>query len=92
MLTALGPRGRLHVVGAVPQPIPVPAFSLIFGQKQVSGSPSGSPTAIARMLDFCARHGIEPMVEMFPMSEVNQALERLRTGKVRYRAVLRNDF
>ena len=92
VLTALGPRGRLHVVGAVPQPIPVPAFSLIFGQKQVSGSPSGSPTAIARMLDFCARHGIEPMVEMFPMSEVNQALERLRTGKVRYRAVLRNDF
>jgi uncharacterized zinc-type alcohol dehydrogenase-like protein len=92
MLTALGPRGRLHVVGAVLEPIPVHAFSLIMGQKQVSGSPSGSPTAIARMLDFCARHGIEPMVENYPMSQVNTALDRLRQGKVRYRAVLRNDF
>ena len=44
------------------------------------------------MLDFCARHGIEPVVEMFPMSQVNEALDRLREGKVRYRAVLKNDF
>ena len=62
------------------------------GQKKISDSPTGSPTAIARMLDFCARHGIEPVVEMFPMSQVNEALDRLREGKIRYRAVLKNDF
>ena len=44
------------------------------------------------MLDFCARHGTEPVVEMFPMPRVNEALDRLRGGKVRYRAVLKNDF
>jgi uncharacterized zinc-type alcohol dehydrogenase-like protein len=92
LIAALGPKGRLHVVGAVLEPIPVQAFPLIMGQKEVSGSPTGSPTAIARMLDFCARHAIEPVVEMFPMSRVNEALDRLREGKVRYRAVLRNDF
>ena len=54
--------------------------------------PTGSPTAIARMLDFCARHGIESVVEMFPMSRVNEVLDRLRAGKVRYRVVLKNDF
>ena len=83
IIASLGPKGRLHLVGAVLVPIPVQAFSLILGQKEISGSPTGSPTAIARMLDFCARHGIEPVVEMFPMSRVNEALDRLREGKVR---------
>lgn len=92
LIAALGPRGRLHVVGAVLEPIPVPVFSLLLGQKQVSGSPTGSPTGIAKMLAFCARHGIEPMVEAFPMSRINEALDHLRAGKARYRVVLQNDF
>lgn len=33
------------------------------------------------MLDFCARHSIESVVEMFPMYQVNEALDRLRAGK-----------
>lgn len=92
IMSTLSAKGRLHIVGAIPEPIPVQAFSLIMGQRAVSGSPTGSPTAIAKMLAFCARHGIEPVVEMFGMSDVNQALDRLREGKVRYRAVLKNDF
>ena len=92
IISTLGPKGRLHIVGAVLEPIPVQAFSLIMAQREISGSPTGSPTAIARMLDFCGRHGIEPMVEMYPMSKVNEAIGRLREGKVRYRAVLKNDF
>lgn len=92
ILASLAPKGRLHIVGAVLEPIAVQAFSLIMGQKEISGSPTGSPTAIARMLDFCARHQIEPVVETYPMSDVNKAIERLREGTVRYRAVLKNDF
>ena len=87
-LVALGPRGRLHSVGAVPSPIPVPAFSVIPGQKSVSGSPLGSPATTAMMLEFCARHGIEAVTEHFPMSEVNEAIDHLRAGKARYRIVL----
>ena len=87
-IAALSPRGRLHVVGAVPEPIPAAAFPLIMGQKSLSGSPIGSPATAATMLDFCARHGIEPMTEHFPMSEVNAALDHLRAGKARYRIVL----
>ncbi len=92
LLGALGTNGRLHVVGAVLEPMAVPAFSLIFGQKQLSGSPTGSPSAIDHMLAFSARHKVEPMVEMFPMSKVNEALEHLRSGKARYRIVLENDI
>jgi alcohol/geraniol dehydrogenase (NADP+) len=88
LLNTLAPKGRMHVVGAVLEPIPVPAFALIVGQREVSGSPTGSPVDIARMLDFAARHDIRPQVEMFPMSQVNEALQHLADGKARYRIVL----
>jgi uncharacterized zinc-type alcohol dehydrogenase-like protein len=77
-------------VGAVLEPVPVPAFSLIGGRKSVSGSPLGSPATVATMLDFCARHQIAPVTETFPMDEVNAALDHLRTGKARHRIVLKN--
>lgn len=92
LLDTLAPKGRLHVVGAVLKPLEVPAFGLIAGQKSISGSPSGSPTAISKMLDFCARHSVAPITETFPMSKVNEALEHLRSGKARYRIVLTNDI
>lgn len=91
-LAALGPKGRLHVVGAVLEPIPVPAFSLITAQRSVSGTGLGSPATTARMLEFCTRHGIAPKIEVFPMSRVNEALDHLRAGKARYRVVLEADF
>ncbi|MEW6512541.1 MAG: NAD(P)-dependent alcohol dehydrogenase [Pseudomonadota bacterium] len=92
LLSTLGPKGRLHFVGAVLEPIPVRVFSLLDGQKCVSGSPIGSPASMAKMLDFCARHGIAPQVEHFPMSRVNAALDHLRAGKARYRIVLDADW
>ncbi|MBF0334852.1 MAG: NAD(P)-dependent alcohol dehydrogenase [Alphaproteobacteria bacterium] len=92
LMATLAPNGRLHVVGAVLEPIPVRAFDLIGGQRSVSGSPTGSPTTIAAMLDFAARHQILPQIERFPMSAINEALARLGEGKARYRIVLDADF
>ena len=92
LLAALAPNGRLHVVGAVLEPMKIPAFGLILGQKAVSGSPTGSRGAIDDMLAFAARHGVVPQTEHFPMSKVNEALDHLRAGKARYRIVLDADF
>jgi uncharacterized zinc-type alcohol dehydrogenase-like protein len=92
LLETLAPRGRLHVVGAILKPMEIPAFSLILGQKSVAGSPSGSPAALDRMLAFSARHSVAPVVEFFPMSKINDAFERLRSGKAHYRIVLTNDL
>ncbi len=91
-LNTLAPKGRMHVVGAVPEPMAIPAFDLIMTERAVSGSPTGSPVAIATMLDFAARHQIAPQVERFPMSRVNDAFEHLKAGKARYRIVLDPDF
>ena len=91
-LAALGPRGRFHTVGVIPSPIPAEALPLIVGQKSISGSPLGSPATIVKMLDFCARHRIEPITEHFPMSRVNEAIAHLEAGNARYRIVLDNDM
>ena len=92
VLQTLAPRGRLHFVGAVLEPVPVGVFDLIMTQRVISGSPTGSPVAVAAMLDFCARHSLAPITELFPMSKVNDALGHLRAGKARYRIVLKNDL
>jgi alcohol/geraniol dehydrogenase (NADP+) len=92
LIGTLAPYGRLHVVGAVLEPIPVAAFSLILQQRSVSGSPSGSPVTIETMLDFASRHNIAPETEHFPMSKINEAFARLQSGKARYRIVLDADF
>ena len=87
-LTALRPEGRLHVVGVVLAPLALPAFGLIMGGKSVSGSPTGNPARMSEMMEFCARHGITPVTEHFPMSKINDAFEHLRAGNARYRIVL----
>ena len=92
LVAALAPRGRLHVVGAVLEPIKVSAFPLLLGQKSVSGSPTGSPAAVGEMLDFAARHQVLPQTENFPMSHANEALAHLKAGRARYRIVLDADF
>src|SRR2546428_8080212 len=92
MIGTLAPNGRLHVVGAVLEPIPIAAFSLIAGQRSLSGSPTGSPVAIETMLDFASGHGVLPQTEAFPMSNINEAFTRLESGKARYRIVLDADF
>jgi uncharacterized zinc-type alcohol dehydrogenase-like protein len=85
LIGTLAPNGRLHLVGAVLEPIPVAAFSLIMQQRSVSGSPIGSPVAIKTMLDFASRHNVAPQTEHFPMSKINEAFGRLGSGKARYR-------
>jgi len=87
-LGTLNPRGRLHFVGATLDPLDINAFSLIMGQWSVSGSPVGSPSTIARMLEFSSLHNIKPVIEKFSFDDINEAITRLRSGQTHYRIVL----
>ena len=88
-LNALRPKGRLHIVGVLPEPIKIGAFPMILGQKTVSGTPVGSPATAKKMLEFAARHHIETTTEFFDFSQINEALAYLDSGKARYRIVLK---
>lgn len=86
----LAPKGRLHFVGATLEPLDIGVFPMVLKQASVSGSPVGSPNTIARMLEFADRHNVRPQTEMFRMDQVNEAIEKLRSGDVYYRIVLSN--
>lgn len=90
-LGTLKPRGRLHMLGVLTEPLDLNIVPMLFNQYSVSSSPVGSPATIRKMLEFSARHNINPVTEKFPLSKVNEAMEKLRKGKAKYRLVLAND-
>lgn len=92
LIGSLAPNGRMHVVGAVLEPIPVAVFPLLVRQASISASPTGSPVDLADMLRFAARHEIAPQTEHFPMSQINEAFAHVTAGKARYRVILDADF
>ncbi|MGJ8655561.1 MAG: NADPH-dependent aldehyde reductase Ahr [Akkermansiaceae bacterium] len=87
-VNALAPKGKLHLVGAANK-IELTIFPLISAQRSVGGSPIGSPEVQRQMLEFCGRHNIAPLVDEFPMDQVNEAMQFVADGKARYRAVLK---
>lgn len=89
-LNTLKPKGRLHFVGAILEPLDVGVLSLLGGQRSISASPVGSPATMETMLEFAHFHQIKPQVEMYPMSKINEAFDHLKSGKARYRVVLSN--
>jgi alcohol/geraniol dehydrogenase (NADP+) len=91
LINTFRPGCKLHLVGAAHQ-VNVSITPLISFEKSIGGSPTGGSATIAKMLDFCSRHNIEPVTEEYPLSRVNEALEHLESGKARYRIILRNDL
>lgn len=90
-LRALRPNGAIAIVGAIAEPMAIPAGSLIGGQKSIRGSAIGDRSTMREMLAFSARHNVVAMTETMPMSEINAALDRVRENKARYRMVLVNE-
>ncbi|QDS91225.1 Aldehyde reductase Ahr [Rosistilla ulvae] len=86
-IAALAPGGVLHTVGAAAK-VEASVSPMIMGQKSFSASPTGSIVTTRSMLDFAARHKIAPMTEVYSMSDINEAFEKLRNGSPRYRLVL----
>lgn len=84
-LNLLGVEGRLTLVGAPPEPLSVSAFSLITGNRSLSGSNIGGIPETQEMLDFCGEHNITSDVEVIPIQKINEAYERMLKSDVKYR-------
>ena len=80
--------GALVVVGIPDQPTPIAAFSLIHGRHSLAGSAIGGIRETQEMLDFCGSHNIVSDIEKIPISQVNEAYERVMKSAVRYRFVI----
>ncbi len=77
--------GTLTLVGAPANPMPVSAFSVIFGRRRLTGSLIGGIKETQEMLDFCGEHGITADVEVIPIQKINEAYERMLKSDVKYR-------
>lgn len=84
----LATNGVLCFVGIPVSSLNVPLIPLIFGQKSVVGSVVGGRHFMREMLDFAAVNQIKPMIETMPLSQINEAMDKVAANKARYRIVL----
>ena len=86
---ALAPDGTLVLLAVDNKEILFPPpMDLISSRRRVMGSPSGSIKDMRETLEVAAKHGVRPMIETHPLENAQQALEHVRDGKPRFRAVL----
>lgn len=89
VVKGLGLDGKLLIVAATVDPIEVSPMQLLMGRKSVAGWPSGTAKDSEDTLQFSALTGTTPMIEEYPLEEVNEAYERMINNKARFRIVLR---
>ena len=87
-LNQLKSHGELTQVGIPEEPIELSVMPLVFKKLTFSGSLIGGIKETQEMLDFCAEHEITADVELVKLSEVNEAMDRLKKGDVKYRFVI----
>lgn len=80
--------GQLVCVGLPTEPVAVSMFSLVSGNKILTGSGIGGIAETQEMLDYCGTHGIVSDVEIIRPDEVNEAYERILRSDVKYRFVM----
>jgi D-arabinose 1-dehydrogenase-like Zn-dependent alcohol dehydrogenase len=80
--------GRLINLGVSTEPIPIDPFALLLGQRQLRGSSQDERSDLFEALQLVASGKVKPVLETYPLARINEARERLETGKVRYRAVI----
>ena len=89
LLMTLKKRGRLILVGF--PDIELNSTDLVAHELSITGSLIGNPAMMRAMLSFAQENGITPAVELMPMSQVNEAIQKLKENKARYRIVLVNE-
>ncbi len=89
LIDGLGTGGRLVIVGASTDPFAVSSLQLILARKSIAGWPCGTSIDSEDTLKFAAATGVRAMIEVFPLERVSDGYERMISGKVRFRSVLK---
>lgn len=78
----------LVVVGALEPMEGINNMPIALFRRSVAGSLIGSLAETQEVLDFCAEHGIAPDIQVIPITEINDAYDRVENGDVRFRYVI----
>lgn len=90
MLKLLKKKGKLILVGF--PDLKFNSVDLVAHELSITGSFVGTQADMRDMLRFAQVHHIQPMIEVMPMSKVNEAIQRVKQNQARYRIVLVNDL
>ncbi|KAJ2117077.1 hypothetical protein GGF48_004750, partial [Coemansia sp. RSA 921] len=63
-------------------------FEFVLNEVGITGSLIGGVNIIKKALEFASKHNIRPIIEKYPIDDVNNALQHMDDGKARYRIVL----
>lgn len=87
VMGGLGVDGSLMLIGAAPS-MTISPMQMIGGRLAIKAWYSGTAVDSQDTLDFSVLEGVRSRNEVFPMEKVNEAYERMISGKARFRAVL----
>nr|GAT58590.1 NAD(P)-dependent alcohol dehydrogenase protein [Mycena chlorophos] len=89
-LGIMKPKSTIYPLTIDNSDLRVPMMPLVLNGVKIQMSVIASRRNIKRMLEFAARHKIEPVIEKFKLDKkgVEEGMQKLREGRVRYRAVL----
>ena len=87
-MPGMGIGGELLILGAPSEPLALSPAFLIPGSKRIQGWASGASMDSQDTLEFAARNGIRVMTEKMPLEQAGAALDRMLSGKARFRVVL----
>lgn len=90
LLALLRPKGTVINLGIGTENISFNPWSMLMGEKAMRASAIGTPLQIEKMLEFVAVKNIISQNEIMPMDQINDAINRVKEGKARYRIVLKN--
>jgi D-arabinose 1-dehydrogenase-like Zn-dependent alcohol dehydrogenase len=92
LLPIMAPRSSIFPLSVSADNFEIPYMPLILQGITVTGSLVAPRGLHRQMLEFAARHSIEPIVEKFPMTKegIEAAMDKLEKGDVHFRAVLMN--
>ncbi len=90
LILSLKWKGRLVMAGFSPVSVSFDPLEVIARELTIAGSFLARPEVTREMLAFAVAHGIRPQVELMPMDRVNDAIQKLRENRARYRIVLVN--
>lgn len=88
LASSVATQGAIVLASADGATLPIPPYLFTARQLRVIGSFFGSRQDVRDVLALAGQHGIRPVIETYPLAEVNRAHARLRANAVRYRAVL----
>nr|WP_058842678.1 alcohol dehydrogenase catalytic domain-containing protein [Citrobacter freundii] len=88
LVPALAPQGKVILLGTGRKPMQIMPGMLIGAERSLSGSFISTPAETERALHFSHLFQALPITELMPLEQANDALNRLKAGKARYRIVL----